>query len=153
MDFLVTFITILHVIVAVILVITVLLQPGKGGDLGSMFGGGMSESIFGSAGAVPFLTKVTRVLAVLFMATSLTLGYFSTRDYKSTVITDIPATQPVDEREVLPDEFGQGTTDVTAPEPADVQEQSFTEEDPELNPGMEDVRDRAIKLRRALKGE
>ena len=137
MSFLVTFVTITHVIVAIILVITVLLQPGKGGDLGSMFGGGMSESIFGSSGAVPFLTKVTRVLAVLFMATSLTLGYFSTREYKSTVINDIPATQPIDEPEVLPDEFGQGTTDVTTNEPADEQEQSFTEDDSESNPGME----------------
>ncbi|MFQ5787246.1 MAG: preprotein translocase subunit SecG, partial [Thermodesulfobacteriota bacterium] len=129
--------TIVHVIVAVILVITVLLQPGKGGDLGSMFGGGMSESIFGSSGAVPFLTKVTRVLAVLFIVTSLTLGYFSTKDYKSSVIKDIPSNQPIEESEVLPDEFGQGTTDVTSNEPGDKQEQSSTEDDSESNPQMQ----------------
>ncbi|NIT13446.1 MAG: preprotein translocase subunit SecG, partial [Candidatus Dadabacteria bacterium] len=64
-------ITFLHIVVSVIIIIAVLLQPGKSGDLGSMFGGGTSESIFGSSGAVPFLAKLTRVLGVVFFATSL----------------------------------------------------------------------------------
>jgi len=51
----------LHVIVSLILIIAILLQPGKGGDLGSMFGGGSSESVFGSSGSVPFLAKLKQI--------------------------------------------------------------------------------------------
>lgn len=76
----------LHIIVSIILILAVLLQPGKSGDLGSMFGGGSSESVFGSSGAVPFLSKLTRVLAVVFFATSLSLGYFAIRGSSSSVL-------------------------------------------------------------------
>ena len=76
----------LHIIVSIILILAVLLQPGKGGDLGSMFGGGSSESVFGSAGAVPFLAKLTRILGIVFFATSLSLGYFAIRGGSSSVL-------------------------------------------------------------------
>jgi preprotein translocase subunit SecG len=76
----------IHILVSILLIITVLLQPGKG-DIGSVFGG-TTESIFGASGAVPFLTKVTRVLAVLFIISSLTLGYFSTQGIKSSVVKE-----------------------------------------------------------------
>ena len=95
----------IHIIVSIFLVITVLLQPGKGGDLGSMFGGGTSESVFGASGAVPFLAKVTRVLAVIFMVTSLSLGYFSARGISSSVITDSPSV-PVEQQPAAPSEQG-----------------------------------------------
>ena len=77
MEFIIPIIKVIHIIVCVILIVIVLLQPGKGGDLGSVFGGGTSESVFGASGAVPFLTKLTRLLAVIFFLTSLSLGYFS----------------------------------------------------------------------------
>ena len=98
MEILITLVQVIHVIVSILLIVTVLLQPGKGGDLGSVFGGGASESIFGSSGAVPFLTKMTRVLAVLFLGTSLTLGYFSARGISSSVVDDMdipPVTEPL----------------------------------------------------------
>ena len=76
----------LHIIVSIILILAVLLQPGKSGDLGSMFGGGSSESVFGSAGAVPFLAKLTRILGIVFFATSLSLGYFVIRGGSSSVL-------------------------------------------------------------------
>ena len=76
----------LHIIVSIILILAVLLQPGKGGDLGSMFGGGSSESVFGSSGAVPFLAKLTRILGIVFFATSLSLGYFAIRGSSSSVL-------------------------------------------------------------------
>ncbi len=117
MDILITLITVFHIAIAILLVITVLLQPGKGGDLGSMFGGGMSDSIFGSSGAVPFLTKTTRVLAVLFLVTSLSLGFFLTRDYKSSVVKDQPAAQIHDEFEELPGAAEPGTQDVSSTSP------------------------------------
>ena len=88
MELLIPIIKIIHVIVSVFLIIVILLQPGQSGDLGSVFGGGTSESVFGSAGAVPFLAKVTRLLAVVFLLSSLTLGYISVRSIGSSVIQD-----------------------------------------------------------------
>ncbi len=76
----------LHIIVSIILILAVLLQPGKSGDLGSMFGGGSSESVFGSSGAVPFLAKLTRILGIVFFVTSLSLGYFEIRGGSSSVL-------------------------------------------------------------------
>ena len=86
MDIIVSVVKVVHILVSILLIITVLLQPGKG-DIGSVFGG-TTESIFGASGAVPFLTKVTRVLAVLFIISSLTLGYFSTQSVKSSVVKE-----------------------------------------------------------------
>lgn len=91
MELIIAAVKIIHVIVSLMLILVVLLQPGKSGDLGSIFGGGTSESIFGSSGAVPFLVKVTRGLAVLFFVTSLSLGYFAASGTSKSVVTDVPA--------------------------------------------------------------
>lgn len=93
MELIIFSVKIMHVVVSVLLIIVVLLQPGKSGDLGSIFGGGTSESIFGSSGAVPFLAKVTRGLAVLFMLTSLSLGYFAATSVSKSVVKDVGAAQ------------------------------------------------------------
>ncbi len=96
MELIIYAVQVIHLVVSILLIVVVLLQPGKGGDLGSVFGGGgggSSESVFGAAGAVPFLSKVTRVLAVLFLLSSLTLGYFAAKNVSSSVVTDIPAAQ------------------------------------------------------------
>lgn len=66
----------LHIIVCVLLVIAILLQSGKGSDIGAVFGGAGSQALFGSAGPADFLNKATRVMVVIFMITSLVLGYF-----------------------------------------------------------------------------
>jgi len=71
------FILAVHIFVSVFLVISVLLQSGKGSDIGAVFGGAGSQTLFGSAGPADFLNKATRVLVVVFMLTSLTLGYFA----------------------------------------------------------------------------
>jgi len=95
----------LHIIVSIILILAVLLQPGKSGDLGSMFGGGSSESVFGSSGAVPFLSKLTRVLAVVFFSTSLSLGYFAIRGSSSSVLQgEIAPTAEFEPAEVVTNE-------------------------------------------------
>lgn len=93
MEILIPFIKVIHILICVFLIVLVLLQPGKGGDLGSVFGGGSSESLFGSSGAMPFLAKLTRLFAVIFVITSLSLGYFSVRSIKSTVINDTPSVE------------------------------------------------------------
>lgn len=110
MELIIFSVKIIHIIVSILLIIVVLLQPGKSGDLGSIFGGGTSESIFGSSGAVPFLVKVTRGLAILFMLTSLSLGYFAASSGGRSVVTDVPGTAV---EETVP--AGEAPADVTAP--------------------------------------
>jgi preprotein translocase subunit SecG len=68
-------ITIIHVIVSIGLILVVLLQTGKA-DMGAVFGGS-SSTIFGSSGAGNFLTRLTTAMAIVFMLTSLGLGYFA----------------------------------------------------------------------------
>ena len=72
-----TFLTVLHVMVCVVIVVVVLLQRGKGAEIGAVFGGGASSTVFGSRGAGNFLTKITTGAAITFMCTSLALAYFS----------------------------------------------------------------------------
>jgi preprotein translocase subunit SecG len=72
-----TLILVIHVLVAVALVGVVLLQHGKGADVGAAFGSGASGSLFGAAGSANFLSRTTAVLAVVFFLTSLTLTWFS----------------------------------------------------------------------------
>ena len=75
----VTFLTGLHVVVCVFLIIVVLLQAGKGGGMGIAFGGGGSQTVFGSSGAGNFLTKLTSATAFLFLVTSLGLAHYSSQ--------------------------------------------------------------------------
>jgi len=74
----ITLVTIVHIVVSIGLILIVLLQTGKGADMGVVFGGS-SSTIFGSSGAGNFLTRLTTGMAIVFMITSLTLGYFSGR--------------------------------------------------------------------------
>jgi preprotein translocase subunit SecG len=78
----------LHVVVCVILAAVVLLQQGKGADIGAVFGGS-SQTLFGASGAGNLLTKVTGILALIFFITSLYLAYFSNARV-STSIFDRP---------------------------------------------------------------
>jgi preprotein translocase subunit SecG len=70
--------TVLHVIVCFFLIAVVLLQRGKGAEMGAVFGGGASSTVFGSRGAGNFLTLLTKICAALFMLTSLSLSYLHT---------------------------------------------------------------------------
>ncbi len=69
------FVTVLHVLVCLILIGLVLLQKGKGAEIGAVFGGSSASTIFGSAGAGSFLTRLTTWAAVVFMITSFYLAY------------------------------------------------------------------------------
>jgi preprotein translocase subunit SecG len=69
-----TIVVIIHVIVSLALVSIVLLQHGKGAGIGAAFGGS-SQTVFGSTGAAPFLAKLTAIVAILFMCTSLGLTF------------------------------------------------------------------------------
>ena len=74
-----TLVLVIHVLTALAIVGLVLLQHGKGADVGAAFGGGASGSIFGATGSANFLSRATAMLAAVFFLTSLGLTYFSTR--------------------------------------------------------------------------
>ncbi len=73
------FLTALHVLACLLLIAVVLLQRGKGADIGAVFGSGSSTTVFGARGAGTFLTKLTTGAAAIFMLTSLVLSYYATR--------------------------------------------------------------------------
>jgi preprotein translocase subunit SecG len=75
---------VLHVLVCFALIMIVLLQAGKGAEMGAAFGGA-SQTIFGSSGAMGFLNKLTTVVAVIFMLTSLLLTFSSTKRASSVI--------------------------------------------------------------------
>ena len=77
-------ITVIHVIVCFALVFIVLLQAGKGAEMGAAFGGA-SQTLFGSSGAMGFLTKLTTAAAIVFMITSLLLAFSTTRQASSVI--------------------------------------------------------------------
>ncbi len=84
---------IIHIVASLALILVVLLQAGKGASIGAAFGGS-SQTVFGSAGATPFLAKLTTVVAILFMFTSLGLAVFSQKGGMPSVMEDVkPAVQ------------------------------------------------------------
>jgi preprotein translocase subunit SecG len=82
-----TFLIIVHVVVSAVLILVILLQAGKGGGLGGAFGGS-TQAVFGGRGAQTFLGKVTSAAAAIFMLTSLSLSYLSTRS--GSVVKEAP---------------------------------------------------------------
>jgi len=87
---------VIHIIVCVALIMIVLLQTGKGADMGAAFGGGGSQTLFGSTGASTFLSKATTVAAIVFMLTSLALAYLSSHRTSDSIMetTQAPVEQP-----------------------------------------------------------
>jgi preprotein translocase subunit SecG len=95
-----TLVWVVHIIVAIAVIGLVLIQHGKGADMGAAFGSGSAGSLFGSSGSANFLSRTTAVLATLFFLTSLGLAYFGLQQHKPTSVLDravVPATpaQPV----------------------------------------------------------
>jgi preprotein translocase subunit SecG len=89
-----------HVIIAILIVALILIQKGKGADMGSAFGAGASGTIFGSKGSANFLSRATAILATLFFITSLTLAYLN----KGTVKVD-SVLDRVQSEKIIIDEF------------------------------------------------
>jgi preprotein translocase subunit SecG len=82
-----TLVIVLHVLAAAAIVVLVLLQHGKGADMGAAFGSGSAGSLFGSSGAANFLSRSTAILAAVFFATSLGLTFLTTSPTKSGGVT------------------------------------------------------------------
>jgi preprotein translocase subunit SecG len=86
---------VLHILAAVAVVGLVLLQHGKGADMGAAFGSGASGSLFGATGSANFLSRMTAVLATVFFLTSLGLAYFSASKTEPEAAPVVPVqTQP-----------------------------------------------------------
>ncbi len=88
-----TLLIILHVVVCLFLVAIVLLQHGKGADIGATFGGS-SQSLFGTEGPLPLLNKITTAAAVIFMLTSVALAYISSHTGTGSVMSEVAKPVP-----------------------------------------------------------
>jgi preprotein translocase subunit SecG len=113
----ITLLTVIHILVCLFLVSIVLLQHGKGADIGATFGGS-SQSLFGSEGPVPLLNKVTTVAAIIFMLTSISLAYYSANRGTGSVMSEYQTAAPPPAAETGPKQAaapGQETAKGPAP--------------------------------------
>jgi preprotein translocase subunit SecG len=98
-----TLLTIVHFLVSIFLIVIVLLQHGKGADMGASFGGGSGKTVFGTEGPLPLLNKITTASAIIFMCTSVALAYYSANTTKSSVMKSLPISQQKEKKvEVAP---------------------------------------------------
>jgi preprotein translocase subunit SecG len=95
---------VIHVIAAIGIIGLVLLQHGKGADMGAAFGGGSSGSLFGSSGSANFLSRSTSVLATIFFLTSLGLTWFSAHrgEHKGVMATPPASSAPAATQDAAP---------------------------------------------------
>lgn len=127
-----TTLIVLHVIICVLLVVTVLLQFGKGAEMGAVMGGGASQAVFSSSSQGNFFTKLTSILAISFMINSIVLTTMKSRSAKKSLFDDeAPVAAPLNSDAeksaatpgATPTEAPVAAPQVTAPaeEPAPVQ--------------------------------
>lgn len=96
MEWLETAVVVVHIIVSLALVGLVLLQQGKGAEAGASFGGGASQTVFGSQGSGNFLTKSTSYLAVIFFVTSISLAMIA-KERATVAVEEAYSLQPAEE--------------------------------------------------------
>lgn len=72
-----TFVLVVHIILAILIIALVLVQNGKGAEAGASFGGGGAATVFGASGSGNFLTRLTAIFTALFFVTSLSLAFFA----------------------------------------------------------------------------
>lgn len=131
MDTMQTAVLVGHTIIAVLIIILVLLQRGKGADAGAAFGSGASGTVFGASGSSNFFSRATAVMATLFFASSLTLAFMSAQrgaDGPDSLLENAPIEQTIEQE--------QDTTDSLPeiPELSDGDIAASEAEMPELDP-------------------
>ena len=89
-----------YIVISITLILLVLLQQGKGSDIGSAFGGGSSNAMFGSSGSSNPLTKVTAIVSAIFLILSLSITYISRNSAEKDLEVSIPVAE---ETGILPD--------------------------------------------------
>ncbi|MBF0228034.1 MAG: preprotein translocase subunit SecG [Desulfamplus sp.] len=119
-----TIILFIHIVSCILLILIVLLQTGKGSDMGASFGSASGQSLFGGAGPATALSKITTVVAVVFMLTSLTMAYTSGHKSSQTIMPETKAAveakkdvQSTDANKTSTDENKTTTTNATKEEP------------------------------------
>lgn len=113
MDWIETLIVIAHVVIAVALVGMILIQQGKGADAGAAFGGGASQTVFGSQGSGSFLTRVTAGLTIVFFVTSFSLAVFA--KHRAEVAGEVGVPAPALQESGSTSAETSATVDETAP--------------------------------------
>ena len=113
-------ILVIHILTCVGLVALVLVQHGKGADMGAAFGSGASTTVFGSQGSGSFLLKITSLLAAVFFGTSLFMGYLATKELRQT--TKPALNIPTQVQQQGPSSFGLTDDDLTPAEPETLQQ-------------------------------
>jgi len=98
-----TLVLVVHVLVAIVMIALILLQQGKGAEMGASFGSGASGTVFGSAGSAGFLTKLTAGLALVFFLTSLGLAVFAKQHSTKAAEAFLPSAAVPATLPVLPD--------------------------------------------------
>lgn len=107
-----SFVLVVHIILAVLMIVLILVQHGKGADAGASFGGGGAATVFGASGSGNFLTRLTGILTAIFFITSISLAYFAKQQTSDAYgLKSIPATEQVQQK--TPE------TSTTAPKPAE----------------------------------
>ncbi len=92
----ITILIAIHVVICVLLVVTVLLQFGKGAEMGAVMGGGASQAVFSSSAKGNFMTKTTTVLAIGFMVNSIVLTTLKSREAKKSLFdNEAPVAAPL----------------------------------------------------------
>ncbi len=107
-----TFVLVVHIILAVLMIVLILVQHGKGADAGASFGGGGAATVFGASGSANFLTRLTAVLTALFFITSISLAVFAK---KQTTDAFSLKTVPENSQPAVPTPQNSGETSPTAP--------------------------------------
>lgn len=121
MNWLFSLVLTIHILVAIVIIVLVLMQHGKGADMGAAFGSGASGSLFGATGSANFLSRATGILAAIFFVTSLTLAYIGSNKPKTTgslmqePVQSQPVSQPASagaESPVVPADAGSRAKDI-----------------------------------------
>lgn len=107
-------ITIIHIVVCILLVVVVLLQTGKGAEVGAVMGGGGSQALFGGAGSGNFLSKLTVYAGVAFMITSIGLTILSRSGGSGSIMDDMPDPEPAAEQPFAADTTESSTSTTEA---------------------------------------
>lgn len=110
----ITFLIVLHVIICLLLVVAVLLQFGKGAEMGAVMGGGASQAVFSSSAKGNFMTKLTSILAIGFMVNSIVLTTMKSREAKKSLFdNEAPVAAPLNSDVQALEKKGLETTPAT----------------------------------------
>lgn len=119
-----TVIIVIHLIAALAVIGLVLVQHGKGADMGASFGSGSSNTVFGSQGSANFLSRTTAVLVAVFFVTSVGLAYYAKAKTKVTIfdqtvpVATQPVTTPAQDKSTTVDAAAPASVETTTEQPA-----------------------------------